>query len=216
MVNARDQVFVLGGFGGYLDAPQGALNDVWMASGDNLNGADGWKQMSAAAAWQPRWGAVVESFNNTLVMISGDASDSLNGQEIKSNHVWLSWDNGVAWTRVTNTTFLGRSDAVAEVIEERLYIAGGETYGQNMQSIAMSEIWSTWIQYNTAAEPATPNVDPSAPARHKGLSTGGLVGIVFSVLFVLALVGWGCFRYQKTNRAPRGTAPQDSDYRLQV
>ena len=135
---------------------------VWMARGDNINGANGWTQMSAAAPWQPRWGAVVESFNNTLVLISGDVSDSITSQEVKSNHVWLSWDNGAGWTRVTNLTFAGRSDAVAEVIDEYLYIAGGETYGQNRRAIAMSEIWSTWVQYNTPVEPPTPEPVPES------------------------------------------------------
>lgn len=69
VVSASGNLYVVGGYGLLYDGAEGLLNDAWMASGDGLFT---WTLMSAAAAWAPRWGHTLESFNNTLVMVAGD------------------------------------------------------------------------------------------------------------------------------------------------
>jgi hypothetical protein len=77
VVSDAGNLFVIGGYG-----ETGYLNDVWMLDTDFKT----WKQMNAAAAWTPRWGAVVETFNNTLVLIGGDEGEGAFGNFYNKNN----------------------------------------------------------------------------------------------------------------------------------
>jgi hypothetical protein len=117
-----------------------------------------WTQMTPHAPWSARFGSIVESFNNTLVVIGGDHGYSYQ----KDNEVWLSWSNGANWTLVTVAGFNGRSDAISEIIGQNLYIAGGEN-NMHTNDHVDSEVWSTQIDFSPPAEDPTPPTPEPTP-----------------------------------------------------
>lgn len=152
-VDSTGAVFVVGGFGGY-QSPMGHHNDVWMSSIDLTT----WTQRAQHAPWSGRWGMIVKSFNNSLVLIGGDHG----AMYPKDNAIWMSWNAGADWTNVATAQFDGRSDAISEIIGKKLYIAGGDDNNAQTAHIN-SEVWSTLIDFSPEPEPPTPPTPTPTP-----------------------------------------------------
>jgi len=148
-----------------------------------------------------------ESFNNTLVVIGGNPADG--AFSAATNDIWVSWDNGVSWSFITNAQFGGRSDAISEIIDTQLYISGG--WDNALFNFHVNaEVWVTDIAYDAQQHDA--NNDNSNP-HHQKLSPGVLVVIVLVVLLVVGVAAYFIFKHATK---PRDRVPQDSGYQLQV
>jgi len=228
--NSAGNIFIAGGYGPSYNSsePDSLLNDVWMSSTDWKT----WTQMTAAAEWWPRWGAALEHFNNTLVLLGGDdGGDQLQADGSHSHpvsEVWVSWNNGTSWTLTANAQWSGRKDFLTEVIDGQLYVGGGEDNALlPVSAHQTNDIWYAPVEWNSnPRQPSKPEdkpVDPTpkpaptpspSPEEHKtnkGLSTGAVVGIVVGVLAVLGVIGLLMFLH----KTPKPRAPADGGYHLQ-
>jgi hypothetical protein len=134
-------VFVAGGYG-KVGVDEVLLNDVWMSSVDLKS----WTEMTAAAAWTPRWGHALKHFHhdNSLVVLGGDHDSSTEGHIAKSNEVWLSHDDGKTWVLSGEGAFGGRSDFMLEHLADgHLYIAGGEDDTKAPAPHVNSDVWKS-------------------------------------------------------------------------
>lgn len=126
-------------FGGCTSSTT-CTNDVWSSD----DGAT-WTNASTSAAFTAR-GTRVVAFDNALWMMGGETA-----AEAAIDDLWRSTD-GVNWTQQTlGVHFAPRTRSGIQVLNGRLYVAGGISNGDYATEIRYNDVWSsadgvTWRQ----------------------------------------------------------------------
>jgi hypothetical protein len=131
--------------GGFSDATQSDLNDVWCS----VNGIN-WTRVVGHAPWSPRTLCSLV-FNNKMWVISSD--------------IWSSSD-GVYWVcESTSTPFTGRKGFSAIVHNNKMWVMGGYTSEGKKNDVYSSVNGITWNQETLSAAWA-PRYDHSSLSYH--------------------------------------------------
>jgi photosystem II stability/assembly factor-like uncharacterized protein len=115
LVAYQSNIYIVGGEDGFSVDTQ--YNDVWMST----DGTATWTQVTAAAAWSPRSGHSVVTYQNSMYVIAG---------YLDLHDLWVSQD-GATWSLVSNSTWncnddsCGRYDFWAVVQNSTLVTFGG-------------------------------------------------------------------------------------------
>ena len=123
-------LFLLGGVARDAYGVSRYLNDVW-ASTVTSNGSV-WTNVTIAAAWPGRAGAVCFRFNRAIWVMSG-ATPAVTAD------AWRSVDNGATWLVMPLAPrWSPRAYASAAEFAGKLYIAGGTNF-----ATSFADVWST-------------------------------------------------------------------------
>jgi hypothetical protein len=124
-VTAHDgKIWYIGGYTPQtVDSPETLYNDVWSTT-DGRN----WTRVLESAPFEPRTDSKAISFGGKLLVIGGHGGPTT--QDFYGD-VW-STDDGIAWTKLTDTAFAGRDPGELIEYADRLLVIGGKFFGASL------------------------------------------------------------------------------------
>ena len=132
----QDRIWVMGGwYNGRLPDSE-ASNEVW-SSPDGKS----WKQSAQNAAWSPRLGSGIVSFQGKIWILGGLEKYFGGDESNLKNDVWSSSDGGEWELVAAEAPWPARAFHQAVVFKDKIWVLGGGNYTPGYK--AFSDVWSS-------------------------------------------------------------------------
>ena len=180
--------------------------------------------------WPKRWGHSSFVTEKGVLLVAGgtDTKTGNQAQYVTYKDLWASFDGGYNWYPCklpTNADFIRAEQSMQVTADQRLLLISGYSFNNGSQGTGRNDYSDVYISNVSLADTATlinicggeaaapprgtmglskwPGQGDGTTAKKTGpLSGAAIAGIVFSILIVVAVLGYCVSGYQRTGRWP--------------